>query len=52
MSILCMSQNCPKCHGTGVVKEKDGSIHTCWDCLQDGSLDVHSTKVSDSKVKI
>jgi hypothetical protein len=47
-----MSNDCPKCHGTGMVKEKDGSVHTCWDCLQKGDLDVHSDKVSDSKVKI
>jgi DnaJ-class molecular chaperone len=31
------SDICPKCHGTGVVKEKDGTIHTCYDCLQRGS---------------
>ncbi|VVB83151.1 Uncharacterised protein [uncultured archaeon] len=43
---------CAKCNNTGVVKEKDGSVHTCWDCLQKGQLDVHSDKVPDSKVKI
>jgi hypothetical protein len=43
---------CLKCNNTGVVKEKDGSVHTCWDCLQKGQLDVHSDKVPDSKVKI
>jgi DnaJ-class molecular chaperone len=47
-----MSDACPKCHGTGVVKDKDGSIHTCWDCLQNGQLDVHSDSVPDSKVKV
>lgn len=47
-----MSESCPKCHGTGLVKEKNGSVHTCWDCLQNGELDVHSEKVPDSKVKI
>jgi DnaJ-class molecular chaperone len=47
-----MRNDCPKCHGTGMVKEADGSIHTCWDCLRDGSMDVHSSKVSDSKIKI
>jgi len=43
---------CPKCHGTGVVREKNGQIHTCWDCLEKGRLSVHSDKVPDSKVKI
>lgn len=44
--------DCPKCHGTGVVKDKDGSVHTCWDCLQKGELNVHSNNVPDSKVKV
>lgn len=43
---------CSKCQGTGIVKEKDGSVHTCWDCLQKGQLNVHSERVPDSKVKI
>jgi DnaJ-class molecular chaperone len=44
--------NCPKCHGEGFVKEKDGSIHTCWDCLQDGGMDQHSSQVKDAGIKI
>lgn len=47
-----MDDECLKCHGTGVVKELNGSVHTCWDCLQNGRFDVHSDKVPDSKVKI
>lgn len=47
-----MVDNCSKCHGTGKVKDKDGSIHTCWDCLQNGRLDIHSNNVPDSKVKV
>jgi len=47
-----MNKDCPKCHGAGVVKEKNGQIHTCWDCLQNGDLEVHSEKVPDSKIKI
>jgi hypothetical protein len=47
-----MTEPCFKCNNTGVVKEKDGSVHTCWDCLQKGQLDVHSDKVPESKVKI
>ena len=46
------SEECPKCHDTGVVREKNGQIHTCWDCLEKGKLNVHSEKVQDSKVKI
>jgi DnaJ-class molecular chaperone len=44
--------NCPKCHGEGFIKEKDGSIHTCWDCLQDGGMDQHSKEVKDHGIKI
>jgi len=43
---------CPKCHGTGIVKEKDGTSHTCWECLSEGKLDVHSKQVKDSGIKI
>jgi DnaJ-class molecular chaperone len=46
-----MENVCPKCHGTGIVKDETG-IHTCWDCLANGKMNVHSEKVSDSKVQI
>ena len=42
---------CEKCHGTGVVKEKN-SVHVCFDCLQNGKLDVHSKNLPDSNIKI
>lgn len=44
--------NCPKCKGTGFVKEKDGSVHTCFDCLVDGSMDQHDGKLKDANIKI
>ena len=50
--LFLMRNNCPKCNGTGIVKEEDGSVHTCWDCLMSGDMDVHSDKVADSKIKI
>ena len=43
---------CPKCHSTGIVKEENGAVHTCWDCLQKGKLNVHSDEVPDSKIEI
>ncbi len=46
------NKNCPKCHGEGVVKEADGSVHTCWKCLEEGDMDQHSKDVKDSKIKI
>ena len=47
-----MANECSKCKGTGIVKEEDGSVHTCWDCLREGKMDVHSSKVSDSRIQI
>lgn len=49
---MFMEDKCPKCRDTGIVKEENGLAHTCWDCLQNGKLDVHSEKVPDSKVKV
>ncbi|MFH1308206.1 MAG: hypothetical protein ABIH72_05115 [archaeon] len=42
---------CEKCKGTGQVKEPDGTIHTCWKCLNEGRLDNHSKRVKDSGIK-
>ena len=47
-----MNYNCEKCKDTGIVKEKDNSVHVCYDCLSAGRLDVHSKNLPDSKVKI
>ena len=43
---------CEKCKDTGIVKEKDGSAHVCYDCLNSGRLDVHSKDLPDSKLRI
>ncbi len=47
-----MNKDCPKCHGSGIVKEPSGTVHTCWDCLQGGKMEVHSDTIPDSKIKI
>ena len=44
--------DCPKCEGKRVIKDKDGSVHVCYDCLREGRLDVHSKTLPDSKIKI
>jgi len=46
------NDNCPDCKGTGMVIEKKGQCHTCWKCLSEGKLDVHSKKLPDAKVKL
>ena len=43
------SQECPECKDTGIIKEKNGSIHTCWTCLEKGRLDVHSKNLPNNK---
>ncbi|MEK6945242.1 MAG: hypothetical protein AABW63_00425 [Nanoarchaeota archaeon] len=41
-------KNCPKCKGTGRVKNKDGSIQTCFDCLLNGEMDQHTKDIKDA----
>ncbi len=43
---------CEKCKGTGIVKDPNGTCHTCWKCLAEGKLDNHSKIVKDSGIKI
>jgi len=43
---------CPECHNTGIVKEKNGTIHTCWKCLEAGRLDAHSKHLPDTNIKL
>jgi DnaJ-class molecular chaperone len=40
---------CPKCNGKGTIKEKDGTIHICFDCLTSGRLDQHDKKLKDAE---
>ena len=47
--------DCPKCKGTGIVKEKNGSVHTCFDCLLSGGMDQHDKNpktAEDVKIKL
>ncbi len=43
---------CDKCKNTGIVKEKDGSVHTCFDCLLAGRMDQHDVGKNSDEVKI
>ncbi|HLD98411.1 MAG TPA: hypothetical protein VI815_03730 [Candidatus Nanoarchaeia archaeon] len=43
---------CHECKDTGTVKEKSGTVHTCWTCLMEGRLDAHSKKLPDSNLRI
>ena len=45
-------EKCKKCNGTGIVKEADGSVHVCWDCLNNGKMNQHSQDVKDARIKI
>lgn len=46
------AEKCPKCNNTGIVKEKNKSVHVCWDCLNKGRLDVHSKNLPDNDIRI
>lgn len=46
------AEKCPKCKGLGIIKEKDGSVHVCYECLEKGRLDVHSKNLKDSGLRI
>jgi len=43
---------CEKCKGTKRIKQPDGAIGPCWDCLFSGEMDQHSKNVKDSGIKI
>lgn len=43
---------CSKCKDIGRIVDKDGTVHTCFDCLLAGRLDMHSKNVKDSGIKI
>ena len=43
---------CKKCRDTGKVRESNGTIHVCYDCLLAGRLDVHSKNLQDPGIKV
>jgi hypothetical protein len=43
------SEICQKCKGKGVIKDEDGSIHTCFDCLLSGRMDQHDKKMKSGE---
>ena len=45
------NKNCPKCHGAGMVKDKDGTIHICFDCLNAGVFEQHGDP-KETNIKI
>ena len=51
MDIQIKKITCEKCKDTGNIKEKDGTVHICFDCLLSGRLDQHGdkSKMRDAK---
>jgi hypothetical protein len=43
---------CPKCKGAGRIVDSDGTVHTCFDCLIAGRLDMHSKDIKDSGIRL
>ena len=33
-----LGKTCPKCNNIGYLKDKSGTVHTCYDCLKQGRL--------------
>lgn len=52
MEISNKIYRCEKCKDTGKVKEANGEVHTCWDCLREGRLGQHSDKLPSHNVRI
>ncbi|MDP2925287.1 MAG: hypothetical protein Q8N99_02860 [Nanoarchaeota archaeon] len=42
---------CEKCNGTGIVKDKNGTVHTCFDCLEANVFDQHG-EPKDSGIRL
>jgi hypothetical protein len=42
---------CNKCKGAGVIREKNGTVHTCYDCLQADRLEQHG-KPKETNIKL
>lgn len=44
---------CPKCQGKKIIKDKDGTVHTCFDCLNNDteSFEQHG-KPKESGIKL
>jgi len=51
--VKCMAYTteevCPKCKGTGRVRDKDGTVHVCYDCLAKGKMDQHEKNPKSAK---
>jgi hypothetical protein len=48
-------EDCPKCRGTGRIKEKDGTVHICYDCLVSGKMDQHDKNpktAEDARIRL
>ena len=41
--------DCPKCKGTRIVMEKNGTVHTCFDCLIKGRIDQHDKNIKSAE---
>ncbi|MCX6749512.1 MAG: hypothetical protein NTW17_02075 [Candidatus Pacearchaeota archaeon] len=52
---MVSEMECKKCRGTGRIKDKDGTIHICYDCLLKGKMDQHEKNpktAEDFRIKL
>jgi DnaJ-class molecular chaperone len=45
--MMDLKKECPKCKGSGRIRDKDGTVHPCYDCLMNGRMDQHEKDVKD-----
>ena len=46
---------CKRCGGKGIIKEPDGQVHVCYDCLAKGKMDQHDKNpktAEDYRIKL
>ena len=41
LKFMEIEAECKKCRGTRRIREKDGTIHVCYECLAKGKMDQH-----------
>jgi len=49
------TDDCPKCRGKRIIREKDGTVHTCFECLVAGRMNQHDKNpktAEDARIKL
>ena len=55
LKLMESEAECKKCKGTRRIKDKDGTVHVCYDCLAKGKMDQHDKNpktAEDYRIKL